>query len=112
MKRALLLGAVLASVATAAFAVGGVHVVNQSKVDIDHLYTSAPGKQAWSADLLAGTDPIEHGKSATVAKLTPGTYDLQLVDDDDGGKPCLVRNVTVKAGAALKITKKMTASCS
>ncbi|HVZ00829.1 MAG TPA: hypothetical protein VHA35_15075 [Dongiaceae bacterium] len=112
MKRALLLGAVLASVASVAFAAAGISVNNQSSVDIDHLYTSAPGKKAWGADLLAGADPIERGKSATVVKLVPGTYDLQLVDDDDGGKPCIVSNVKVKAGVALKLTKKMTAACS
>ncbi len=112
MKRALLLGAVLACAASAAFATGGINLVNQSKVDIDHIYTSIPGKNAWSDDLLSGVDAIERGHSATVAKLVPGTYDLQLVDDDDGGKPCLVANVKVKAGTALKITKKMTAACS
>jgi hypothetical protein len=111
MKRALLLGAVLASLASAALAATGINISNQSSVDIDHLYTSAPGKKAWSADLLAGVDSIERGKFATVAKLQPGTYDLQLVDDDDGGKPCVVPNVKVKAGATLKLTKKMTAAC-
>jgi len=111
MKRILLLSAMLAVGATAAVASTGIKVNNQSAVDIDHLYTSAPGKKAWSADLLAGADPIERGQSATIAKLTPGTYDLQLVDDDDGGKPCVVSKVSVKAGAALTLTKKMTAAC-
>lgn len=111
MKRALLLGVVLASFASAALASTGISVNNQSSVDIDHLYTSAPGKNAWGADLLAGTDSIERGHAATVAKLQPGTYDLQLVDDDDGGKPCVVTHVKVKTGAPLKLTKKMTAAC-
>jgi hypothetical protein len=111
MKRALLLGAVLASFASAALASAAINLSNQSSVDIDHLYTSVPGKNAWGADLLAGTDSIERGKSAAVAKLQPGQYDLQLVDDDDGGKPCVVSNVTVKAGATFKLTKKMTAAC-
>ena len=110
MKRALILGAALASVATVALASTGINLNNQSSVDIDHLYTSAPGKNAWGADLLAGADSIEHGKSGTVAKLVPGTYDLQLVDDDDGGKPCVVSNVKVKS-STLKLTKKMTAAC-
>jgi hypothetical protein len=112
MKRALILGAALASFASVALAATGINLTNQSSVDIDHLYTSTPGKAAWGTDLLSGTDPIERGKSATVAKLAPGTYDLQLVDDDDGGKPCVVSNVKVKAGATLKLTKKMTAACS
>jgi hypothetical protein len=111
MTRTLLLGAVLATLATAALASSGIKVSNQSSVDIDHIYTSAPGKNAWSTDLLAGTDSIERGHSGTVAKLQPGTYDLQLVDDDDGGKPCVVAKVAVKSGATLKLTKKMTAAC-
>ena len=111
MKRSLLLGAVLASLASAALASTGIAVNNQSSVDIDHFYTSEPGKNAWGADLLSGADSIERGHAATVAKLAPGTYDLQLVDDDDGGKPCVVSNVKVKAGAPLKLTKKMTAAC-
>ena len=108
MKRALLLGAVLAVFASAALASTGINLSNQSSVDIDHIYTSVPGKNAWSADLLTGADSIERGKSASVAKLQPGTYDLQLVDDDDGGKPCVVSNVNVKAGTTLRLTKKMT----
>jgi hypothetical protein len=111
MTRTLLLGTLLASVATVAFASSGINVSNQSSVDIDHLYTSAPGKNAWSADLLAGAKSIERGESGTVAKLQPGTYDLQLVDDDDGGKPCVVAKVAVKAGSTLKLTKKMTSAC-
>jgi hypothetical protein len=111
MKRALLLGTALATLASAAFASTGINVNNQSSVDIDHFYTSEPGKNAWGADLLSGTDPIERGHAATVAKLVPGKYDLQLVDDDDGGKPCVVSNVTVKVGAPLKLTRKMTAAC-
>jgi len=112
MKRTLILGAVLATVASAAaFASTGISVNNQSSVDIDHFYTSAPGKNAWGADLLSGADSIERGHAATIAKLTPGKYDLQLVDDDDGGKPCVVTNVTVKTGVTLKLTKKMTAAC-
>jgi hypothetical protein len=111
MKRVLLLGAVLAACASAALASTGIKLSNQSSVDIDHLYTSAPGANAWSADLLTGADSIERGKSASVAKLKPGTYDLQLVDDDDGGKPCVVSSVNVKATTTLKLTKKMTAAC-
>jgi hypothetical protein len=111
MTRILLLSTVLATVATAALASGGINVSNQSSVDIDHIYTSAPGKNAWSTDLLAGADPIERGHSGTVAKLQPGTYDLQLVDDDDGGQPCVVKKVAVKAGSPLKLTKKMTSAC-
>jgi hypothetical protein len=107
----LVAGTVLVSAASIAIASTGIRVSNQSSVDIDHLYTSAPGKAAWGADLLAGADSIERGHSATVAKLQPGTFDLQLVDDDDGGAPCVVPNVKVKAGATLKLSKKMTASC-
>jgi len=111
MQRTLLLGVLFASLASVALASGGTNVSNGSSVDIDHLYTSAPGKNAWSADLLAGAASIERGQSEVVAKLQPGTYDLELVDDDDGGKPCVVSKVAVKAGATLKLTKKMTSAC-
>jgi hypothetical protein len=32
-------------------------------------------------------------------------------DDDDGGQPCVVKKVAVKAGSPLKLTKKMTSTC-
>jgi len=111
MQRTLLLSVIFASVASVALASNGIKVNNGSSVDIDHLYTSVPGKNAWSADLLAGAEAIERGQSEVVAKLQPGTYDLQLVDDDDGGKPCVVSKVAVKAGATLQLTKKMTSAC-
>ena len=113
MKRVLVLGAALACVSAAAFAASGIKIVNQSKVDIDHLYTSAPGKNAWGDDLLAGGPdaPLDAGKTYTVEKLTAGTFDLKLVDDDGNTQPCVLKAVKIKAGAPLKITKKMTAAC-
>lgn len=112
MKRAILIGAALLAVSTPAFA-AGIQVINKSKVDIDHLYISAPGKQTWGPDLLTGSPSavLDAGKTYTVANLAAGTYDLKLVDDDDGAAPCIVKGVKVKTGAALKITAKQTASC-
>ena len=114
MKRAFVLGAALACVSATAFAAGGIKVVNQSKVDIDHLFISAPGKNAWGADLLEGGPdaPLDAGKTYMVQKLAAGTFDLKLVDDDGNTKPCVLKAVKIKAGAPLKITKTMTKVCS
>ena len=114
MKRALLLGAALAcvtAIAAGAYAAGGVKIINKSNYDIDHLYTSAPGKDTWSDDLMVGVkDAIDAGKTEVVDKLQPGTYDLKMTDDDEpGGAPCIVKNVTVKNPFTL--TKKMVKGC-
>jgi hypothetical protein len=116
MKRALLLGATLAcltAIGAGAYAAGGTTIVNKSNYDIDHLYTSAPGKNAWSDDLMIGVkDAIDAGKTEAVEKLQPGTYDLKMTDDDEpGGAPCVVKSVTVKVGKPLTLTKKMVKGC-
>ena len=112
MKRAILIGAALLAVSSPAFA-AGIQVINKSKVDIDHLYVATPGKQVWGPDLLTGTPGavLDAGKTYTIASLTAGTYDLKLVDDDDGMAPCIVKGVKVKAGAPLTITAKLTSGC-
>jgi hypothetical protein len=116
MKRALLLGATLAcvtAIGASAFAVGGTKIINKSNYDIDHLYTSAPGKDAWSDDLMIDVkDAIDAGKTEVVDKLQPGTYDLKMTDDDEaGGAPCIVKNVTVKSGKPLTLIKAQVKGC-
>jgi hypothetical protein len=113
MKRAFLLGAVLTCAATVALAAGGTKVINKSNFDIDHLYVSAPGKDTWSADLMEGVkDAIDAGKTEVVPKLEAGTFDLKMVDDDEAGAPpCIVKNVTIKAGKPLTLTKAQTKGC-
>jgi hypothetical protein len=119
MKRALMLGAALvcaSTVLSAAFAAesgGGTTIINKSNYDIDHLFTSAPGKNTWGEDLMASAkEPIDAGMTEAVEKLQPGFYDFKMTDDDEpGGAPCIVKNVTVKAGKPLTLTKKMVKGC-
>jgi hypothetical protein len=116
MQRISALGAIfiatLTCAAASAFA-AGTTVVNDSQVDIDHLYTAAPGSDSWSKDLLAGTPDavLDAGHTYNVDRLEAGTYDLRLEDDEGNTAPCVLKAVEVKPDATLTLTQEMAAAC-
>jgi hypothetical protein len=101
----------LVAASTLVFA-DGIQIKNASSIDIDNLTVSPPGQNAWGQDLLKGAPPrvLDAGKSYVVNSLKPGTYDFRSYDEDTG-KDCVIKGVTVKKSAGAVITEAMTASC-
>jgi hypothetical protein len=109
MKRFLLALPVIA-IATAAYA-AGVSVTNHSGLPIDELFASAPGANAFGANLMEGIaeGALDDGKTVAIAELADGTYDLKISAPDEGVL-CTISGVEVK-GAAVELTAEQGKAC-
>ena len=72
------------AVASTAFAYQ-LQVVNKSKTSIHHLYVSPAKHKSWGPDQLGNgdDDTIEPGHQFNLHHISPGTYDVKLVTEDD-----------------------------
>jgi hypothetical protein len=67
-------------------------VDNNSGIAIYHVQMSSTRDRSWERDLL-GSGILYDGNSFTVTDITPGYYDIKVVDQD--GDACVVNSVSV-----------------
>lgn len=79
-------------------------ITNGTGGDYDHIHLSAPGKNAWGADLAAKAPAksLDEGKQLLVKGVAAGVYDVKLTDEDDATNVCIIRNVSF-TGDAVKL---------
>jgi hypothetical protein len=104
---ALLLGGGLAVSAEAWTNRVRVNIVNNSDYDIYQLHMSSIGDNNWGSDLL-GAKVLYSGSSVAVT-MSPGRYDLKLVDED--GDTCTVLDIGVYRDDSWSITNRWLLSC-
>ena len=111
MKRILLALPLAALLAVPAFAATGLDVTNHSGLPIDELFASAPGAKAFGGNLMDGIPEgaLDDGKSATVATLADGSYDLKISAPDEGVL-CTISDVKI-AGGKIELTPDMGKAC-
>lgn len=110
MNKIVLAALGLLAVSTTAHA-AGLSVSNNSGLPIDELFASEPGKTAWGANLMAGMPEgsLDSGKTAQVAALADGTYDLRISAPDEAVL-CVMSGVVVKDGK-IDLTADMGKAC-
>ena len=106
----LLIALPIIMMAGSAFA-AGTTVTNHSGLPLDELYASAPGQAAWGPNLMDGVPEgaLDDGKTADVAAIADGTYDLQVSAPDEAVL-CVIANVVV-SGPTLELTPEMGKAC-
>lgn len=115
-RRVLVLGACCALVAalpmvarTRASSAAGIRVVNNSALEISHLYLSPPDRDAWSGDQL-GDSTLRTGESFTISNVTCAQADVKIVAEDRNG--CFLSQVVSCAdGAGWTIPAGATPDC-
>ena len=109
MKRFLLALPVLA-IATTAYA-AGVTVTNHSGLPIDELFVSAPGKDAFGANLMEGVKEgaLDDGKTVAISEVAIGTYDFKISAPDEGVL-CTIKDVKVE-GSKVEFTAELGKAC-
>lgn len=92
-------------------AASGLTVVNHSGLPIDELYVSAPGKANFGKNLMEGIGEgmLDDGKTATVAAVADGTYDVRVSAPDEGVL-CVIPKAHVKGGK-LDLTPALGKTC-
>jgi hypothetical protein len=92
-------------------AASGLTVINHSGLPIDELYVSAPGKAKFGKNLMEGIGEgmLDDGKTATVAAVADGTYDVRVSAPDEGVL-CVIPKAHVKGGK-LDLTPALGKTC-
>lgn len=75
----------------------GIRVVNNSALEIRHLYLSAPDSDNWGADQLDNTS-IRTGETFTLNNVSCGQAEIKLIAEDQNG--CFVAQVVACADNA------------
>lgn len=111
MKKLTGLSLALLTLTSAAAMAAGTNVTNNSGLPIDEMFTSEPGKGAWSKNIMEGIaeGALDSGKSAEIASLADGTYDLRISAPDEGVL-CYMKDVVVQGGA-VELTPEMGKAC-
>ena len=109
MKR-VLFALPLMVMASSAFA-AGLTATNNSGLPFDELYASAPGKNAFGANLMEGVKEgaLDNGKTVAIAALPDGTYDFKVSAPDEGVL-CTIKDVKV-AGSKVEFTPELGKAC-
>ena len=109
MKR-VLLALPLMVMASSAFA-AGLTVTNHSGLPIDELFASAPGKNAFGANLMEGLKEgaLDDGKTVAISEVAIGTYDFKISAPDEGVL-CTIKDVKVE-GTELTFTAEHGKAC-
>lgn len=86
---------------------------NTTAATITELYLAPPGTAAWGPNQCLN-DPdksVDADERLTLTNVTPGRYDVKLVDKK--GRMCVVRNVAVVSGRpyAFSISEKDLTNC-
>lgn len=78
-----------------------LEVNNNSGFNIYHIQMSSSYDISWEPDLL-GSRILYDGNSFTVTGITPGLYDIRLVDEDND--QCIVKQVRVHEDMTWNLT--------
>jgi cellulose 1,4-beta-cellobiosidase len=87
---------------------GSLKIQNNSTVSISEMYVVVNGSASWGSDLLSGT--IAASGNYTLTGLSPGTYDVKLVNSSSTYYSSTIyyntygADVTVSAGATSTLT--------
>jgi hypothetical protein len=71
-----------------------IDVENQSSWEIHEIYFSPSDEENWGEDHL-GEHVLESGMTLSLTGVTPGEWDIRLVDEDED--VCVLQGVTVSA---------------
>lgn len=109
MKR-VLFALPLMVMASSAFA-AGLTVTNHSGLPIDELTVSAPGANAFGANLMDGIKEgaLDDGKTVAIAEVADGTYDFKISAPDEGVL-CTIKDVKVE-GSKVEFTAELGKAC-
>jgi hypothetical protein len=113
MRKVLIAGAVLALISPSALAQGskGMRFWNLTLNTVTRLQLSPAGEQNWGPDQCKNDrdGTVDHDERLRITGITPGRYDVRLVDKF--GRVCIVRDIDVKDGAIFTIEEKQLADC-
>src|SRR6516225_2384413 len=104
----------LLALSSAATAAERLRFWNLTSFTIKELHFAPPGTTDWGPDQCKN-DPdgaVDADERLTLKNVTPGHYDVNLVDKQ--GRSCVVRNVEVQAGkpCAFSLSEKDLTDCS
>jgi hypothetical protein len=91
---------------------GHRHPFLESHPAHDHTFADvAAGANSWGPDQCRNDrdGTVEHDERLRITGITPGSYDVSLVDDT--GRKCIVRNVAVAPGAVFSIEERQLTEC-
>jgi len=109
------MGIVCALLMTAAAADGAfaaeLQIVNSSGKAISELYLAVAGARTWGPDLLREKQSrtIARGETHTVADISPGNYQLMLVDAD--GSECEIEFMDIATTYRIDLTSRRLQEC-
>lgn len=111
--RIMMVAAALLALVAASSAAERMRFWNLTANTVTELYLTPAGTENWGANQTKN-DPdgtVEHDERLTLKGVTPGRYDVKLVDKK--GRRCLLRNVDVQGGKpyAFAISEKDLAAC-
>jgi hypothetical protein len=82
-------------------------IKNNSNFTILELYVSRSGRDYWGPNYL-GNNPLRPSQTFRLPNLTPGRYDLKLIDHD--GYACL-KQMQIAGDVFLELTNESLLSC-
>src|SRR5262249_43658836 len=88
-----------------------LQIVNTSGKAIHEFYLAASGDRSWGLDRLRQKRPsvIALGETYTIANVTPGAYQIMLVDAD--GSECQIDFVDIKTDYRIDLTSGRLREC-
>jgi hypothetical protein len=89
----------------------GIRFWNLTLHTITHLRMSPAGENMWGPDQCRNDrdGTVEHDERLRITGITPGRYDVSLLDET--GRTCIVRNIEVPEGAIFSIEERELTDC-
>ena len=89
----------------------GIRFWNLTLHTITNLRMSPAGENMWGPDQCRNDrdGTVEHDERLRITDITPGRYDVSLVDET--GRKCIVRNIEVPEGAIFSIEERELTDC-
>src|SRR5271169_6297507 len=113
MRVQVITGIALVALAGQGHAAERMRFWNLTTVTISHLYMAPAGTTTWGPDQCKNDKDgtVDHDECLAITGITPGKYDVKLVDKK--GRTCTVSNVDVVGGRpyAFSIADKDLTSC-
>ena len=89
----------------------GIRFWNLTLHTITSFRMSPAGENSWGADQCQ-TDrdgTVDHDERLRIKGIAPGSYNVKL--EDETGRRCIVRNITVQAGSVFFIEERQLTDC-
>jgi hypothetical protein len=89
----------------------GIRFWNLTLHTITSFRMSPAGEGRWGADQCRNDrdGTVEHDERLRIKGITPGSYDVNL--EDENGRRCIVRNIAVQSGAVFFIEERQLTDC-